>query len=1105
MNRFLSFMLLLFLSVSFAAAQEKHSDMDVKVDVTVVDVDGNPLPGATVKRSDRKVGVVADVDGKASLWAPKGSTLTITYLGMKPKYIKVKAPISGNITLDNDDHTLNQVVVTGYTQTDIRKTTGSVSSITGKELYDSPVKGIDMLLQGRLAGVNVQAVSGRPGESAKVRVRGISSITGNNEPLWVVDGVPIQKNIPANGSSYINSGDFSTLYANGVAGINPQDIESITVLKDASAAAIYGSEAQAGVIVITTKRGKEGRLSINYQGSLSIQSRPIRDDDLMNSAEKLAYEQSIWDEFSASGYASGGYYPVVGIVGMIRSGYGKYTGWTKDQQDAYIAQLAGHTTDWFDALLRTSTSTSHNVSLSGGTDKQQFYVSGGITTNNGIVKRTSSDSYNFSVKVNGTPSEKLSYGFDVDLSYLKSHSPSQAFDIFDYAYFANPYERLYNDDGSLASDETYFSLLPANNDITQTIPSNGINVLREINETTTKGSSTSTMLRGDLTWRPFKGFRLYGLASATFSNDDSENVIGKNTYSAWQDRPFEGSYLTSKRIYGSMTQMSSQNISWLTRLQANYNTTLLKKHYLSAIAGTEVRWSQAKSTTEKMYGYDPVTGNHVTPLYLGSKSDGSLTESEVQSYRGILDQLSTYSLVKNAFASFYGAFDYSYDNRYVFNATVRSDGSNNFGSKKQFNLTWSTGFAWNADEEKFFQVLKPVVSHATLRVSTGLTGGVNKSVYPQLIMTYHNSYRTSATDSYRMGSVQNAPNPKLRWEHTRDYNASLDLGFLNDRITLYASAYRRRGYDLVTAVNVVSTTGFATQSYNTTEQINEGFELSLNAVPLKMKNFRWSVSGNVAYNYNYISKYDSPNGSLFNTVVLNYPQGSIFGYKSTGINPETGITNYQLRPGVEVSQPSDLRNYKNYVYYLGTENAPWNGGVSTNITYKRFTLSANGSFSLGAKKSYLVRSETSFGSLTSLRTYNTIFEQRNDIFVAHLNVSKEAATRWTADNPITNGYPRLIDAKASYNGLEIDQPPVLTSRLASQLLSNASYFKLSSISLAYSVPDAWVHHLGITSMGLSFTANNLFMITGYKGLNPETPGAVYPTSRSYSFGINIGL
>ena len=479
-----------------------------------------------------------------------------------------------------------------------------------------------------------------------------------------------------------------------------------------------------------------------------------------------------------------------------------------------------------------------------------------------------------------------------------------------------------------------------------------------------------------------------------------------------------------------------------------------------------------------------------------------MTESDATTARNLMDALSTCDMVKNAFASFYGAFDYSFDNRYVFNATVRSDGSNNFGSKEQFNLTWSTGVAWNIDEERFFRPLKPIVNRATVRLSTGLTGGVNKSAYPQLIMNYSDYYRTSATDSYRVGSVNNAPNPRLRWEHTQDLNASIDLGFLNDRVSLYASAYRRRGYDLVTSVNVVSTTGFAHQYFNTSEQINEGFEVSLNAVPLKLKDFRWSVSGNVAYNYNYVSKYNAPSNAPMMPVTLDYPLGSVFGFKSTGINPTTGIHNYKLRPDVEVSSPSDLRNFKNYIYYLGTGNAPWNGGVSTNISYKRLTVSANGSFSIGALKSYVISPTTYYNVLTK-KYINTVFESRNDIYAAFLNVPKEAARRWTEANPITDGYPRLIDAIGTYNGLELDQPGSVDA--LSQNYDDASYFKLSSVSVSYAVPDKWIRHIGISSLGVSFTANNLLMITGFKGLNPETPGAVYPTGKSYNFGINIGL
>lgn len=1098
-------MAMLCFSVLTVMAQTTHDDADVRVEVSVVDSDGEPLPGATLKGSDRSMGVVSDMEGNASLWVRRGSTLTISYLGLKTRTMKITGPYSGRVVLESDDKTLEQVVVTGYTQTDVRKSTGSVSIITGKDLNDSPLKNVDMLLQGKLPGVSVQAVSGRPGESAKVRIRGVSSITGSSEPLWVVDGVPIQKNVPAMGSSYIRSGDFSTLYANGVAGINPQNIESITVLKDASAAAIYGSQAQAGVIVITTKKGTQGRTRIDYSGSLSLQTSPVRDAKLMNSQEKLAYEQSIWDEFSAAGHAAGSYYPVIGIVGAVRSGYGQYAGWSKEQQDAYLAELGQQSTDWFGELFRNSVSTTHNISVSGGSDKHTFYLSGGISTNNGIVKRSSSDAYNFSVKFNGTPTGNLSYSASMDFSHLKSLESSQGFNIFKYAYFANPYERLYNADGSYAADQTYFSMPYFNGSVGGKLPPTGVNVMREINESTLKGISNSTVLRADLTWRAFKGFRLYGLASATFSNDESTGEMGKDTYAAWNDRPFEGvQYQSSNRVYGSLTQASTSNQSWLARLQANYGVTLAEIHRVSAVAGTEVRYNRAVSAMGKMYGYDPVTGNHVTPLYLGSSEDGKLTPSEQMSQRNIIDALNSRGETENAFASFYGAFDYSYNNKYVWNATVRSDGSNNFGSKEQFNLTWSTGLAWNIDEEKFFGALKPAVSRATLRVSTGLTGGVNKSVYPQLIMDYSNQYRTSATGLYRIGMIKNAPNPRLRWEHTRDYNASLDMGFLNDRLGLYVSAYRREGYDLVTPVKVISTTGFITQSYNTTEQVNQGFEISVNAVPLKLKDFTWNVAANVAYNQNFISKYIDPYNDAFTEIVVNYPQGAIFAGVSTGINPQTGIYNYKLRPDVETATAVDMRNPQNYIYYVGTANAPWSGGFSTYVGYKNLSLSMNASFSLGSKISNVIEPAYNYTQVSSGTKQNKPQSSLSDLYTAFYNKPKDAAYRWTAENPVTDGYPRLVDAYGTYLGLDVDQPNS-SYIVRSVFYESGSYLKIGSVTLTYNFTEKQLKNIGISSLGLSFTANNLLMLTGYSGLNPESTGAVYPISKSFSFGLNIGL
>lgn len=1097
MKKILLFLMLLPLT---ALAQTKDGGVQVKVDITVVDENGDILPGASVKTSDRSLGVVSDIKGHASLWASKGSTLTITYIGMKPRTIKVGTKaITGNIVLENEATSLDQVVVTGYSQTDIRKSTGSVGILTEKELKDQPLANVDMLMQGKLVGVNVQAVSGRPGESAKIRIRGTASITGNNEPLWVVDGVPLQKNIPAMGNSYIRSGDFSTLYANGVAGIAPQNIESITVLKDAAAAAIYGTQAQAGVIVITTKKGKAGTIHVNYSGNVSIQTSPSRDANLMNSEEKLAYEQSIWDEFSANGYANGTWFPRIGIIGQIRSGYGKFAGMTTEEQDAYIDELKQTNTDWFKVLFRNTVSTSHDISLSGGSDKLTYYVSGGMSTNKGIVKKTASDGAHFMSKISANPSKAVSLNFDVSYSYLKSLSASNSFNMFTYAYFANPYESPYNDDGSYKGDDTYFSLARVNGDLLHILPDNGVNVLREIDGTKMVATSSSMTLRGDITYRLNDHFRLYGLASYSYSTDNSDNEVNQDTYAAWQDRPFEGSNLFSKRIYGNMTQTANNNRNWQLRAQLNYSQTFGDIHRVTALAGSEVSNNYAKSIFRKVYGYDPVTGNHSLPLLVAGAS-GTFEESDMQTYQTIANSLSGQSRVENAMASFYGAADYVLMDRYVANATIRSDGSNNFGAKEQFNLTWSAGLAWNIDEESWMTRIKHIISHATIRLSTGVTGGINKSVYPVLIMNYQNSFRNSDTQAYRMGSIGNAPNAHLRWERTHDWNGSIDVGFLKNRLNMNLSFYHRKGYDLVTSVRVVSTTGFTTQSYNTSEQVNQGVELMLNASPIKTKDWSWSLSGNIAYNQNVLTKYESPRGSIYGDIYVDYPLGKIFSSKPAGIDPETGLYTFEKRSDYDETDPY---NFANYLFYIGTSNYPWTGGLSTHLSWKNLSVSVSTSFSLGAKIANYITPRSSYSDV-SRGTNNYIYNTRYDVYQAHNNMVKEAAHRWTPDNPVTDGYPRLIDAHG--DALNLNQQQILSSMIQQGVFyENGSYWKIGSMTLTYSFPEQITRKIAASSLGMSFTANNLWIITNYKGMNPETPGAVYPMSRSFSFGLNIGF
>lgn len=1077
----------------------------------VKDSGGVPLAGVSVFVVGTKIGVVTGYDGDYKINVAKGKTLRFSFIGFETQDIKVdKSRI--DLQMKEEALTMETVVVTGYSSVELRKSTGAVAVLSSDKLKDNPFKSVDQLLQGQLAGVDVKLTSGRPGAASKVRIRGTNTITGNAEPLWVIDGVPMQKNVPSMNTSQIKSGDFDNIFATGVGSLNPNDIESITVLKDASAAAIYGSQAANGVIVVTTKHGSAGKAHVSYMGSVSVQTKPSRSPDLMNSQEKLAWEQELWDEFAATGFETvqnGGsaHYPVVGVVGQIRSGYGRFKGWSKEQQDAYIAELGSQSTDWFDVLFRNTVSTSHHLSVSGGSDKLTYYVSGGYGWNNGVVVKTSSQAANFSAKIDTRPAKWIKFGVSTDFSYQKALAPSNNVNMFKYAYFANPYERLYNDDGSYRADDTYFTLSAANGEYVENLPDSGFNIMREINETSSDATSSMFSILGNTTINIAKGLTFTGLASFSYNSDMSENVNGKETYAAFQDRPFESGRST-QRTYGSITQMSSFNTSYMLRGQLNYSKTFAEWHNLNAIAGAEIRSSYAKSLMAKRYGYDPITGNHATPVFPSEGSD-KIDYEKLTSYGKIMDGTTGQSIIEDAFASFYGTATYNYRSRYIVSGTVRSDGSNNFGSDEQFNLNWSVSGAWNIDQESWMQPLSHIVSSLGLRAGFGYTGGVNKSVLPILIMSYENTFRVTDDDYYRMGSIKGAPNPNLRWEKNRTMNVGFNFGFLNDRITGEIAWYNNKNLDQVTSVRVPNTTGYGSQSYNTSEQLNTGIEFTLGATLIKVNDFRWRITANAAYNYNELTKYDPPTKSLTESMFVGYPLGNIFTGKTTGINPETGLYDFVLRPDITIVKQEDYRKYQNYLFYVGTSNAPWTGGFSTSLSYKNFSLNLVGNFSLGGKLVNNIVSPVDYDDAGE-GVNEPIQSSKSDLYVNHLNVVRDVTYRWTVDNPITDGYPRLIDAygsrlKDGYGNL-LDKVRTYESNITKcALLEDVSYLKLSSISISYSLPDRWIKAMKLGGITASFLMNNLFTITNYSGIDPETPGAVYPQSRSFTFSLSLSF
>ena len=1095
------------LTLLFALILPLFANAQVTVKGIVTDESGVPLVGVSVRYKEvPQVGVTTDIDGKFSIKEVKeGKTLVFSYIGMKNADRLLKGTTSFiKIQMEAETSELDQVVITGYTQTTFKKMTGSVGVITADQLKDQAQPTVDALMQGKIAGVAVSAVTGQPGSTQKIRIRGTNTITGDGQPLWVIDGVPMQESIAdMPSSSEIKSGQFDDMFMNGIAGINPSDIESITILKDASATAIYGSRAAGGVIVVTTKKGKQGKARVNYSGNVSVTLQPQRNYSLMNSQEKIAYEQGLWDEFSAPYFEKGETnYPTIGIVGIVRSGKDRFKGWTKDQQDAYLNELSQNNTNWYDELFRNGVSTTHNLSISGGSEKYTYYTSLAYTRNAGLLKNNDYDRYNVTANLTMTPNQKVRLDFSATMAYQYSKSPAlSTFDPFTYAYFANPYEKPYNADGSYCTDETYYTLGKYNYEKTsrKKVPDSGYNIMREMNETSSRTKNINTTVRAGVDYSIISKLRFVGLASYTYSTNRLKEIYGNGTKAALDNRmTVDG---LSKNEYASLLQRNIDNDSYMVRGHFAYDDQFKNDHSISLIAGAELRGSKSNGLFSKRYGYDSLTGNTITPL--PSTSEG-VNYDKLKEYLAALDASSGETWNEQKFASFYASADYYYKTKYVLNASFRTDGSSNFGSDQQFNQNWAAGAAWNISEENFMQSIKPVLNRLTLRLATGFTGNISRVVSPQLIIDLFDDYRNVANNVYHIGSISSPPNPSLRWEKTKDMKIALDFGLFNDRLNGIVEGYYRKTTDMVTSVRVLTTTGYNNQKYNTADVENKGIEATLNGTPIKNKDFNLYVSGNIAYNVSKITKYKAPNNQLsYNGYWEGYPIGAIYSGIYTGIDPDTGLYTFQLRPDAEIHTATDLNNLNNYQYYLGTKEAPITGGFNVTADYKGIRLSINGTFATGAKAFERIVPPASYQN-TNYGTYQEttqVFE--NDLYAHHLNVPKIAADRWTPNN--TDGaYPRVWNVfKDTYNFSYYN--PMGKEITYGAYLTNLSYVRIKSIILGYTLPKKLLNRTALSNVDFSMALNNFITFTSYEGMDPETPGATYPVSRSVMFSVNVGF
>ena len=1102
MNR-LAYIFLLFCTLQFTATAQ-----NMRFSGRVTDTDGAPVIGAGLICIEKNTaGTTTDLDGNFSITLPAGAkTVKFSSVGMKELVYQLIPGHTENvrIIMEWENTELDQVVVTGYAQTSVKRITGSVAVLNSEKFEAKAISSVDALMQGEVAGVSIKSLSGQPGTQAKITIRGSNNITGSSAPLWVVDGVPLQSESPALSSEQLATGGFDNIFVNGIGNINPNDIESITILKDAAAAAIYGSRAANGVIVVTTKKGEAGKMRISYNNTFSWSFKPERSLNLMNSSEKLSWEDELWNEFSAAKYAASltdntVIYPVVGIVGQIRAGLGDFASMKGDKaaQDKYIESLRNVDTNWYNLLFRNSFSQGHHLSLSGGSGKSTYYVALGLNDEDGMLIHNDYRRYNVNAKMTLTPTDWARIDVGMEAARQESKMPYSTVDPFYYAFFSNPYERAYNADGSYAADNTWFTLGYYNGrGAEQVMPKNGFNIIRELDSNYSKTANTNGTFRAQTDFRIIEPLHFVGLVSYSYSNNSTDKVIDKYSYSAFRDR-LGSDDRSQTNLYGNISQNRTNRNSYVARGHFSFNKTFAETHTVNLLAGAELRGSGSNTIFTKRYNYDPKTGTTSLPQISGPQDEWL---SEVEKLNGEY-------FSNTRFASFYASADYYLGKSIVLNASFRTDGSSNFGSNKQFNPTWSAGAAWHIGEEARMKKALPALSHATLRAAYGFTGDVNTSTSHLLVIQYlQQQYRYFGDETFNLGTIPSAPNPDLGWEKTQDAKAGLDFGLWKDRLTLNTEYYYRLSTDVVTSSPVQSTTGFTHVYFNAADIMNSGIELTLNGKIIQTKDWGLSAAVNFAYNYNKVLKYNPVSKSGITSkdrYVEGYPTGAIFSGKYAGIASDTGLYQFELRPDATISTATDLNKPDNYRYFLGTTIAPYTGGFNLSASWRQLRLSISGVYSFGCKTYENFRYPASYSNAShSGVSTETVQSQFSDLYGNHLNVEKDRTNRWTATHTTGVKYPRIYDYfDGKYNFASYN--PMDSSIIDAVYLKNNSYLRIKSIILTYSLPGAAVKKMRMRGLSFNVSLNNFFTFTKYDGMDPEIPGATYPTTRSVSAGMNI--
>lgn len=836
------------LSSAFAAEKKVQG-------VVISSEDNLPLIGASVyvTAEDLKkagsaqttMGVITDVDGQFSIAIPAGITrFFCSYVGYDVLEVKlVPGKEHYEITLHASSQMLDAVVVTGYQTVERRKLTAAVSKLDISDETIGAVKSIDQALAGQIAGLSVSPTSGAPGAPAKIRIRGTASLNGTQDPLWVLDGIPLEgTDVPE--PDELN--DITNMKQSSIAGLNPADIENITILKDAAATAIYGARAANGVIVITTKKGKVGKPVINFSSRFTYTPTLSLDRlNLLNSAEKVGLEMDmIRNNYSPDNHKGGVYNILSNYNELSAFQNGGWDALSSDTQAA-INRLKSVNTNWGDILFRDAFSQEYNLSLSGGTERVTYYTSFGYYKEDGNVDGVGMDRFNLVGKTSYKVNSILKVGASMFANRRKNTNYlTDAYGMSNPVFYsrkANPYFELYDKNGNYNYD--YDIQNNTDKDL-------GFNIFEERQNTSNESVVNSFSSIFDAELRFNDKWKLTSQFGYQLEKTSREEIAD------WESYAMRYYYKLSEYSQGGETkhflpeggmqksyENSNSQITW--KAMGEYRDSFNDIHELEVMAGTELRKTWHETLFSAGYGFDRKTLT-TKPVIFPNESYATSFPLHQTTYK------------ENAYVSFYSTASYSLLNRYTVGGSIRFDGSDLFGVDKKYRYLplYSVSALWRLSQEPFMQQAK-WVDNLVFRASYGLQGNIDKNTSPFLLGTYRSESILPGV-SEDVIIINSAPNKKLRWEKTQSVNAGFDFSVLNQAINLSVDYYYRKGTDLIALRMLPLETGFTSMNVNWASMENKGVEISLSTRNITTKNFSWYTNFNFAYNGNKVLQENIP-------------------------------------------------------------------------------------------------------------------------------------------------------------------------------------------------------------------------------------------------------